>query len=29
MDISVVETKNNVFARLIEKIKQIFSKNNK
>lgn len=29
MDISVVETKKNVFARLIEKIKEIFSKNNK
>lgn len=29
MDISVVKTKKNVFARLIEKIKEIFSKNNK
>lgn len=29
MDISVVETKKNIFARLIEKIKEIFSKNNK
>jgi pyruvate/2-oxoacid:ferredoxin oxidoreductase alpha subunit len=29
MNISIVETKKNVFARLIEKIKEIFSRNNK
>lgn len=29
MDILVVETKKNIFTRLIEKIKKIFSRNNK